>query len=127
MTASVHQGQEQAHSAFTVSSRKIVASGSDVYVKEFVLAPQEDVPWHSHTEVFDIFYCLQGTLVVQSADVFSGERHPDVTVAVGQSTRIDAGQAHRPYNPGPDVCRFLLVQGVGAYDYLPYDAKAPGA
>ena len=107
---------------FAVSSRRIVAEGIDVQVKEFLLAPGEDIPWHHHSAVFDVFYCLEGTLVVERADVFTGERGAPVRLGVGGSFKVEPGTAHRPYNPSAsERCRFLLVQGVGEYDWIRYD------
>ncbi|MHB1121378.1 MAG: cupin domain-containing protein [Ramlibacter sp.] len=39
-------------------------------VKEFLLAPGEELPWHHHTYVFVAFYCLEGTLTVQRCAVW---------------------------------------------------------
>lgn len=112
-------GRERQSTQFAVSSRKVVAEGSDVQVKEFLLGPGEEVPWHHHTHVFDVFYCLEGRLDVERADVFSGERQPTVHLAVGDSLKLEPGTAHRPHNPAASGrCRFLLVQGIGEYDFI---------
>ncbi|WP_213774603.1 cupin domain-containing protein [Bradyrhizobium sp. dw_78] len=120
MSNATFVGQEEQSKNFTVSSRRWVAHGSDVFVKEFTLAKGEEVPWHTHTEVFDIFYCLQGSLRIERMDRVGGERIPDFELQVGDSAKVEVGTVHRPFNPGPGVCRFLIVQGVGAYDYVPY-------
>jgi mannose-6-phosphate isomerase-like protein (cupin superfamily) len=118
-------GTERQSRNFAVASRKIVAEGTDVQAKEFLLGPGEEVPWHHHTEVFDVFYCLEGTLVVEREDVFSGERLTPIELHVGDSLKLEPGTAHRPYNPAAaGRCRFLLVQGVGEYDFLRYEPRA---
>lgn len=114
--------QEEQSTNFTISSRKLVAKGTDVYVKEFLLAAKEEIPWHSHSNIFDIFYCLEGHLQVGRIEISSGRRQPDIELDVGDSAKVDVGTAHRPFNPGPAPCRFISVQGVGEYDYLPYKA-----
>jgi len=116
-------GKKEQHSAYTVSSREWIAQGSDVFVKEFTLAEHEEVPWHHHTEIFDVFYCLEGRLEVYRKDVFTGESMPTLKLEVGDSAKVDVGTAHRPYNPGPGRLRFLIVQGVGKYDYLPFKTQ----
>ncbi|GAB3649799.1 cupin domain-containing protein [Ramlibacter alkalitolerans] len=117
-------GQERPSSDFAVSSRKIVAEGKDVQVKEFLLGPGEEVPWHHHTEVFDVFYCLEGRLHVQCAEVWSGEARATVELGVGQSLKLEPGTAHRPFNPSArERCRFLLVQGIGEYDWIRYEPR----
>jgi mannose-6-phosphate isomerase-like protein (cupin superfamily) len=116
-------GTEKQSSNFAVSSRKIVAESDDVQVKEFLLVPGEEVPWHHHTEVFDVFYCLAGTLTVERMDVFSGERLPNLVLQIGDSAKVEPGTAHRPFNDTGSQCRFLIVQGVGTYDFLRFEPK----
>ncbi|MDB5802811.1 MAG: hypothetical protein JWN73_133 [Betaproteobacteria bacterium] len=110
-------GREEQNAAYTVSSRKWVAEGTDVHVKEFTLMDQEEVPWHHHTEVFDVFYCIEGRMRIERQDIFSGERLPDFALAVGDSAKVEPGTAHRVSNPGPARCRFVIIQGVGRYDF----------
>ncbi|OWT53566.1 cupin domain-containing protein [Candidimonas nitroreducens] len=119
-TAKNFTAREEQSTYYSVSSRKWIAKGSDVYVKEFTLREGEEVPWHSHTEVFDVFYCVQGQLRVDCIDLRTSEPLPSLELGVGDSARVDVGTAHRPINPGPGVCRFVIIQGVGVYDYLPY-------
>jgi len=119
-TARNFTAREEQSSYYTVSSRRWIAKGSDVHVKEFTLLEGEEVPWHSHTEIFDVFYCLQGQLRIDRLDISTGEQQSSLELKVGDSAKVDVGTAHRPFNPGPGVCRFVIVQGVGTYDYLPY-------
>lgn len=114
------EGEERQADQFRVSSRRIVVESDDVQVKEFALMVGEVVPWHHHTEVFDLFYCLEGTLIVQRSDVFSGERMEDLVLRTGGSGKVEPGTAHQPFNAGPGACRFLLIQGVGTYDFIPF-------
>lgn len=105
---------------FNVSDRKIIIQGSDVVVKETKLAPGEAIPWHHHSNVADIFYCIEGELWIECKDAFSGERSTTLKLKVGESAEVNVGTAHRPYNPGDSVTRFILIQGVGEYDWLAY-------
>lgn len=120
-SASTRIGKEEQHSEYVVSSRRIIALGSDVHVKEFRLTPGEEVPWHLHTQMFDVFFCLEGRLDVDLAEVESGRSLEALVLNAGESAKVEAGMAHRPHNRGPGVCRFLIVQGVGTYDYIPYE------
>ena len=113
-------GTEKQSTDFAVSSRKIVAESADVQVKEFLLVPGEEVPWHHHSAVFDVFYCLTGSLTVERMDVLSGERLPNLVLQVGDSAKIEPGTAHRPFNATGSHCRFLIVQGIGTYDFMRY-------
>ena len=126
MTESTHhpalnfKGREEQHRAYSVTSRRWIAKGSDVFVKEFTLVAGEEIPWHHHSNVFDVFYCIEGTLIVEVRDIASGKAMPALTMKVGESAKVEVGTAHRPYNPGPGNTRFVLIQGVGPYDYLAY-------
>lgn len=119
-SASGPVGKEQQHAKYLVSSRKIVAVGTDVHVKEFVLAAGEEIPWHRHTQMFDVFYCLDGRLEIDLVEPEQGRRMPTLALNPSESAKVDAGTPHRPHNRGPGPCRFLLVQGIGTYDYIPY-------
>ncbi len=113
-------GTERQSDAFAVSSRKIIAQSAEVQVKEFRLAGGEEVPWHHHTAVFDVFYCIEGGLIVERLEIRSGQRLDDLVLQVGDSAKVEPGTAHRPYNPGTSICRFVLIQGIGIYDFLPF-------
>ncbi|MCZ6663684.1 MAG: cupin domain-containing protein, partial [Gammaproteobacteria bacterium] len=75
-------------------------------------APGQYIPWHYHSAIVDQFFCLEGDLNVET-------RAPkDVhTLAPGGEYAVPARVAHRVKNDGSSRCRFVLVQGVGAYDY----------
>jgi mannose-6-phosphate isomerase-like protein (cupin superfamily) len=114
-TAKNFTAREEQSAHYTVSSRKWLAKGSDVYVKEFTLAEKEEIPWHSHSNIFDIFYCIEGRLIIETIEISSGKRQPDIELNVGNSAKVDVGTAHRPFNPGPGRCRFINVQGCLLY------------
>jgi mannose-6-phosphate isomerase-like protein (cupin superfamily) len=102
---------------YTVKSVEIVAAGKDVQERFFTLAPGEVIPWHSHSEIADHFFVLEGELTVET-------RAPDHyrALGIGERYQINAGHAHQTSNRGTRDCRFLIVQGVGRYDFLNYFA-----
>jgi quercetin dioxygenase-like cupin family protein len=97
---------------YTVKSVEPVAVGSDVLARVFTLAPGEAIPWHFHSAVADTYFVLEGVLSIET-------RAPAarLEVAVGGSYRIAAKTAHLISNHGASDARFLLVQGVGSYDF----------
>lgn len=117
-------GTDRQSDKFVVSSRRIIAESAEVQVKEFTLAAGEQVPWHHHTHVFDVFYCIEGSLTVERRDVRSGGRLDDLVLQIGDSVKVEPGTAHRPFNPGTAICRFVLIQGIGKYDFLPFPPNA---
>ena len=72
------------------------------------------MPWHYHSEVTDTFYCLEGVLSVETRD--PDARH---LLRVGESSAVPAMTAHRVTGRDGGRARFLIVQGVGTYDYRP--------
>ena len=96
----------------------VVAKGADVLVREYTLDPGEAIPWHRHSDVADQYYGLEGIVVIQT-------RAPDARheVAAGQAATVAPQTAHRVLNPTSAPCRFLLIQGVGRYDFVPEEAN----
>lgn len=99
--------------SYAVKDIETIAEGSDVRARLYTLAASEVIPWHFHTVVTDWYFCLAGTLRVET-------RAPRANrlVEVGGSYKIAPKTAHRISNGGAgEDCRFLLLQGVGAYDF----------
>ncbi len=97
---------------YEVESVEVIAMTPDLRVSVFTLAEGHEVPWHVHSNVVDTFYCLSGRI-----SVHHGAR-PIVHLTKGESHAVPARTPHRVEGPG----RFLLVQGIGAYDFVPTDA-----
>ncbi len=98
---------------YQVKAVEPVAVGSDVQARIFTLAPGETIPWHFHNAVTDWYFVLEGALAVET-------RAPrdERVVKVGGSYRIPAKTAHQISNRSESDTRFLLVQGVGGYDFV---------
>lgn len=100
-------------SAATADKARIVLQTSDVRVVEYALPPGDRHSWHHHSEVTDRFYCLSGQIEVELRDPPRTERlHP------GETLTVMPGTVHRAGNPANGVSRYLLVQGIGHYDYV---------
>jgi quercetin dioxygenase-like cupin family protein len=101
---------------YTVKNVEPVVVGTDVQARIFTLAPGEIVPWHSHSESTDYYFVLNGTLTIE-------RRTPDDrrTLTVGGRYEIPARIAHTLSNRGAQDCQFLLLQGVGRYDWIKSD------
>ncbi|MBV8337090.1 MAG: cupin domain-containing protein [Alphaproteobacteria bacterium] len=98
---------------YAVKSIKPVAVGSDVQARLFTLAPGEMIPWHFHSEVTDWYFVLEGALSIETRA--PADRRE---LAVGETYHIKPKTAHLISNRSPGDTRFLLVQGVGHYDFL---------
>ena len=66
-------------------------------------------------------------MTVERVDVSNGHPLPDLVLGVGDSAKVDVGTAHRPFNPGPGRCRFVIIQGFGHKDFLPFTPPVHGA
>jgi quercetin dioxygenase-like cupin family protein len=95
---------------------RMVAQTPNLRVVEYVLQPGDMLPWHHHSNVTDRFYCLEGLTSVEfRAPPRQTLLHP------GESCVVPQGAVHRSGNAAADVCRYLLVQGVGTYDFVTAD------
>ena len=98
---------------YIVKSIETIAEGSDVRARLYTLAPGDVIPWHYHSGVTDWYFCLGGSLRIETRVPRADER-----IGVGGTYSIPPKTAHRISNSGNgDDCRFLLLQGVGAYDF----------
>jgi len=98
---------------YTVKNSELIIAGQNVQARLFTLAPGESIPWHYHTEITDHYFVLRGNLNIMT-------RKPDSERALepGERHRLEPGTAHHLANEGPADCQFLLLQGVGKYDWI---------
>ncbi|MBR2819160.1 MAG: cupin domain-containing protein [Reyranella sp.] len=83
-------------------------------IAELQLSPTQKVPWHSHSNISDTFYVLQGTM-----RLFLQEPKQEVILQPGESFVAAIGRPHLVTNGGQTSLTFLIMQGVGEYDYVP--------
>ncbi len=83
-------------------------------INELQISPTQKVPWHYHTNVGDTFYVLEGTI-----RVFMREPKEDVTLRPGETLSLAAKRPHLVTNAGDTSATFLILQGVGEYDFVP--------
>ena len=98
---------------YTVKSVEPVAVGSDVQARLFTLAPGEEIPWHFHSNVADWYLVTEGTLSIETRAPADRQ-----ALAAGSTYRIPPKTAHLIANRSAADTRFLLVQGVGPYDFI---------
>lgn len=99
--------------AYQVDRIEIVLKTPDVLARVFTLVPGDRIPWHLHRLSSDHYFVLAGTLTIAT-------EHPQATVqlAVGERWRVDQGTHHEVSNQGEVPASFLLLQGVGGYDWI---------
>ncbi len=99
---------------YNVESVDVVAETLELRVSVLTLCSGQEVPWHYHTNVTDSFFCLSGTVHIEE-----GSQSRSVRLDPGESHRVVARTPHRVTGTHGAPCRFLIVQGVGSYDFVP--------
>ena len=99
---------------YELAGHEVVAEGADLRVSVLTLAAGQAVPWHYHSEVTDQMVCLDGPMVVET-------RAPRQThrLEKGDRCRVAPMTAHHVHGVDGGPCRFLIIQGVGVYDFMP--------
>src|SRR5438874_6218725 len=106
--------QTRSRGDYTIAGRELVAEGTDLRVQVLTLAAGQCVPWHYHSEISDSFVCLEGPMVVETR----APRH-EYLLEPGQRCAVPPKTAHYVHGKNMDACKFLIVQGVGTYDFVP--------
>ena len=83
-------------------------------IGEIQLSPTQTVPWHTHTHISDTFYVLEGDM-----RLYLQNPKEDLLLKPGDSYAVVAGRPHLVTNAGQTSMTFLVLQGVGEYDYVP--------
>lgn len=83
-------------------------------INELQISPTQKVPWHYHNNVQDTFYVLEGSI-----HVYMRDPKEDVVLKVGESYTLQPKRPHLVTNAGETSATFLILQGVGEYDFVP--------
>jgi len=83
-------------------------------ISELQLSPTQTVPWHSHSKISDTFYVLEGRMRLYVQDPKEA-----LDLGPGDSFAVGPGRPHLVTNAGDASLTFLVLQGVGTYDYIP--------
>jgi quercetin dioxygenase-like cupin family protein len=108
----IHEVENTEMPDYQVKNVEPVVVGTDIQARIFTLAHGDVIPWHYHSESTDHYFVLRGTLTIET-------RSPDYRreFSVGERYKILPGTTHRISNEAVSECQFLLVQGVGKYDW----------
>ena len=91
---------------------EVLVKTENVSVRILELEAGEALPWHHHSEVTDYIFALDREIEIQL-------RSPDETVALtpGQRCDVSTGRVHRVVNKCKRKTKYLLIQGIGKYDF----------
>ena len=94
------------------SIEQVIIKTKDVSVRIIEVRSHEVAAWHYHTEIMDNMFCLTGDITVRLR-----EPNEELVLSPGQRCEVMKGRVHQVANAGADIARYLLVQGVGNYDF----------
>jgi mannose-6-phosphate isomerase-like protein (cupin superfamily) len=83
-------------------------------ITELQIGPRQQVPWHYHTRIQDTFYVLEGRL-----RLFLRDPKEEVPLGPSETYAVRPGRPHLVTNGGDTSAVFLVLQGIGEYDYVP--------
>lgn len=83
-------------------------------ISELQISPTQKVPWHYHTKVTDTFYVIEGHI-----RIFLRGPAEEVRLGPAETYSVRPGRPHLVANGGDASATFLVLQGVGEYDYVP--------
>jgi quercetin dioxygenase-like cupin family protein len=108
------QAVKDASGLYEVERRATHAERPGFRITELQIGPKQKVPWHTHSNVQDTFYVLAGKL-----RIFLREPKEEVQLAPGETYTVAPKRPHLVTNAGDSSATFLVLQGVGEYDFVP--------
>src|ERR1043166_10215836 len=108
------QPVKDASHLYEVERRDRHAERPGFRISELQLSPTQTVPWHYHTNISDTFYVLEGEM-----RLFLQQPKEEVRLKPGETFVAAPGRPHLVTNAGKTSLTFLIMQGIGEYDYVP--------
>jgi mannose-6-phosphate isomerase-like protein (cupin superfamily) len=108
------QPVKDASSLYEVERRAQHAARPGFRITELQLSATQKVPWHTHTNVSDTFYVLDGQM-----RLFLQNPKEEVNLKPGEVYVVRPTRPHLVTNGGAKSLTFLVLQGVGEYDFVP--------
>ena len=99
---------------YEVERREVHAGRPGFRISELQLSKAQKVPWHYHSKVQDTFYVLQGSI-----RIYLMEPKENVTLKPGETYAVAPRRPHLVTNAGEGSATFLVLQGIGEYDFVP--------
>ena len=108
------EAMKDASHFYEVERRAQHAARPGFRIQELQISKTQKVPWHYHNNVQDTFYVLKGNL-----RLFLREPKEEVRLGPGDSYTVKPPRPHLVANGGEDSATFLVLQGIGEYDFVP--------
>jgi quercetin dioxygenase-like cupin family protein len=108
------EAMKDASSLYEVERRTEYAGRPGFRIRELQISPTQRVPWHYHSNVRDTFYVIEGRL-----RLFLREPKEEVRLGPGDTYSVRPRRPHLVTNDGDGSATFLVLQGIGEYDFVP--------
>jgi mannose-6-phosphate isomerase-like protein (cupin superfamily) len=103
---------------YEVERRSYYAARPGFRIAEMQIGPTQTVPWHYHNNVQDTFYVVSGTIRISVRDPIE-----DVCLTPGQVFAVRPGRPHLVSNAGTTSAVFVVLQGMGEYDFVSVESS----
>ena len=105
---------DDASHLYEVERRARHAERPGFRISELQISPVQRVPWHCHSNVQDTFYVIEGRIRLWMRDPAE-----EIQLGPGDTYSVRARRPHLVTNGGDSSATFLVLQGIGDYDYVP--------
>lgn len=105
---------KEASHFYEVERRQYHAQRPGFRINELQISPAQKIPWHYHTNVQDTFYVIEGCI-----HIFLQGPKEKVTLKPGETYSVAPRRPHLVTNGGNTSATFLVLQGIGEYDFVP--------
>ena len=107
-------GVKDASPLYEVERRAFHAERPGFRINELQISPKQKVPWHYHSNIQDTFYVLEGEI-----RIFLRDPKEEVRLRPGETFSVPPRRPHLVANGGQTSATFLVLQGLGEYDFVP--------
>ena len=99
---------------YEVERRAFHAERPGFRINELQISTKQKVPWHYHNNIQDSFYVLEGKI-----RIFLRDPKEEVRLGPGEIFSVRPKRPHLVVNAGDTSATFLVLQGIGEYDFVP--------
>jgi quercetin dioxygenase-like cupin family protein len=103
---------------YEVERRQFHAERPGFRINELRISPAQKVPWHYHSIIQDTFYVIEGTIRISMQDP-----KEEIALKPGETYSVPPRRPHLVTNGGQTSATFLVLQGIGEYDFVPLIPK----
>ncbi len=108
------EGMKDWSHLFEVERQAEHAARPGFRITELQISSNQTVPWHYHSHVQDTFYVIEGHL-----GLFLREPKEEIRLGPADTYSVRPRRPHLVTNAGDASATFLVLQGIGEYDFVP--------